>query len=118
MGMFYRRKYYRVKEEFVESFNKLFNEINLPNQLKHGSRLVGRWMTATKDDLVEIFAIWEYNSYEEYLQIEAAVRSDQPHVASVKDWYEQYGGKEYVQENFLIEVKDERIISTVEKNYD
>lgn len=114
--MFYRRKYYLVKEEFVDSFNKLFNEINLPNQLKHGSRLVGRWMTAAKDGTVEIFAIWEYNSYEEYLQIEAAVRSDQPHVASVKGWYEQYGGKEYVQKNFFVEVKDEKIVSTVKKN--
>ncbi len=39
--MFYRRKYYIVKSEFVEVFNDLFNHVNLPNQLKHGSRLIG-----------------------------------------------------------------------------
>ncbi|TKI20624.1 cytoplasmic protein, partial [Bacillus cereus] len=41
--MFYRRKYYVVKNEFIEVFNDHFNNTNLPNQLKHGSRLIGRW---------------------------------------------------------------------------
>ena len=35
--MFYRRKYYIVKNEFVEIFNEHFNNTNLPNQLKYGS---------------------------------------------------------------------------------
>lgn len=35
--MFYRRKYYVVKNEFVDRFNHHFNETNLPNQLSHGS---------------------------------------------------------------------------------
>ncbi|MGM2842348.1 NIPSNAP family protein, partial [Bacillus cereus group sp. Bce002] len=38
--MFYRRKYYVVKNEFIEVFNDHFNNTNLPNQLKHGSRLI------------------------------------------------------------------------------
>lgn len=42
--MFFRRKYYVVNNDFVEVFNKHFIENNLPNQLKNGSRLVGRWM--------------------------------------------------------------------------
>ena len=42
--MFYRRKYYVVNNDFVEVFNKHFVENNLPNQLKHGAKLVGRWM--------------------------------------------------------------------------
>ncbi|WP_237049401.1 hypothetical protein [Lentibacillus amyloliquefaciens] len=56
--MFYRRKFYIVKSEFVETFNTHFNKTNLPTQLKYGSRLVGRWMKANNDDTVEIFAIW------------------------------------------------------------
>ncbi|GEN86231.1 hypothetical protein OSO01_09700 [Oceanobacillus sojae] len=40
--MFYRRKYYLVKSEFAEILNAHFKKTNLPNQLKHGSRLIGR----------------------------------------------------------------------------
>ncbi len=47
--MFYRRKYYIVKNEFIEIFNEHFNKTNLPNQLKHGSRLIGRWMKDNKN---------------------------------------------------------------------
>lgn len=67
--LFYRRKHYIVKNDFVDTFNQFFNEINLPNQLKHGSRLVGRWMLSHRESTTEIFAIWEYKNYEEYLKI-------------------------------------------------
>ena len=46
--MFYRRKSYTVKNDFVEILNRHFLETNFPNQLKHGSRLVGRWMKDTR----------------------------------------------------------------------
>ncbi len=62
--MFYRRKYYVVKNEFIEVFNDHFNNTNLPNQLKHGSRLIGRWMKDNKNGTSEVFAKWEYDSYE------------------------------------------------------
>jgi hypothetical protein len=62
LGLFYRRKHYIVKNEFAATFNKLFNDINLPNQLNHGSRLVGRWMLPHSESANEIFAIWEYDS--------------------------------------------------------
>ncbi|TKH07039.1 cytoplasmic protein, partial [Bacillus wiedmannii] len=52
--MFYRRKYYIVKNEFVEIFNEHFTNTNLPNQLKHGSRLIGRWMKDNNDGTTEI----------------------------------------------------------------
>lgn len=64
--MFYRRKYYIVKNEFVEIFNTHFNETNLPNQMRHGARLLGRWMTPNSETTIEVFAIWEYDSYEKY----------------------------------------------------
>mgnify|MGYP003541091535 FL=1 len=62
--MFYRRKFYVVTNDFVEEFNQHFNETNLPNQLNHGSRLIGRWMTPLDEGTTEIFAIWEYDDYE------------------------------------------------------
>lgn len=72
--MFYRRKFYIVKNEFVEILNAHFIENNLPTQLKYGARLVGRWMTPYDESSTEIFAIWEYDSYEKYIQIETNVR--------------------------------------------
>ncbi|MDV2583053.1 NIPSNAP family protein [Alkalibacillus haloalkaliphilus] len=113
--MFYRKKTYQVKSEFVSTFNKHFNENLLPTQIKHGSSLVGRWMTNDQEGLVEIFAIWEYDSYEDYLQIEEEVRSDRDHVKRVKDWYNRQGGRDYVISKQLVSVKDEEVHCTVEE---
>ncbi len=110
--MFYRRKHYIVKKEFVENFNSHFNKTNLPNQLKYGSRLIGRWMKDNNDGTVEIFAIWEYDSYEDYLEIESKIRNDKDHVERVKDWYEQNGGKSALKK-YILEMKNEAIESTV-----
>ncbi|MBU9722735.1 MULTISPECIES: NIPSNAP family protein [Bacillaceae] len=112
--MFYRRKYYIVKSDFVGEFNRHFNQTNLPNQLKHGARLVGRWMKDNGDNTHEIFAIWEYDSYEDYVEIESKVRGDMPHVQRVKDWYEKNGGKDYILKNHILEVRNEALESTVE----
>lgn len=110
--MFYRRKFYRVKCEFVEALNAHFNRTNLPNQLKHGARLVGRWMRDNQDDTFEIFAIWEYDSYEDYVKIETNIRNDQAHVQRVMDWYENHGGKEHVLSQYILEVRNEVLEST------
>ena len=112
--MFYRRKFYIVKKEFVQNFNKFFKEVNLPNQLRNGSRLVGRWMLDAKEDNVEIFAIWEYDSYEDYVRIESTIRNDQEHVSRVKNWYDEHGGKEYVQQTYFVQVKNESLTSTLD----
>ncbi|MBT2662989.1 NIPSNAP family protein [Bacillus sp. ISL-45] len=111
--MFYRRKFYLVKNDFVEPFNKLFTEINLPNQLKHGARLTGRWMLPHDDDTTEIFAIWEYDSYENYIEIENKVSCDQEHLQRIKNWYEENGGKEYIQKQYFLEARNEKLLSTV-----
>lgn len=113
LGLFYRRKHYIVKNKFADTFNKLFNEINLPNQLKHGSRLVGRWMLPHSESANEIFAIWEYDSYEEYLEIEARVRGDKEHVSRIKNWYEEHAGRDHISKEYIIEVKNEKLISTL-----
>ncbi|WP_400247977.1 NIPSNAP family protein [Niallia sp. JL1B1071] len=106
---------YYVNNEFVEVFNAHFNENNLPNQLKHGARLVGRWMIPIDETTTEIFAIWEYDSYEDYVEIENNVRSDEAHVQRVKEWYEQQGGRDYVFKNYLLEVRNEQLETTLSK---
>lgn len=66
--MFYRRKSYIVKSDFIEVFNDHFTQTNLPNQLKHGSRFIGRWMKDNGDGTFKVFAIWEYDRYEDYVK--------------------------------------------------
>ncbi len=115
--MFYRRKAYLVRKDFVEIFNAHFNNTNLPNQVKHGARLIGRWMKPNNDDTVEIFAIWEYDSHEAYLEIESNVRSDEAHSARIQDWYEKNGGRECVYQEYLLDVKNEFLESTVRADH-
>lgn len=114
-NLFYRRKFYIVKNEFVEFFNAHFNENNLPNQIKHGARLIGRWMIPNTETTTEIFAIWEYDSYEKYKEIEANVRNDQDHVSRVEEWYDTHGGREYVIKNYLLEVRNEQLKTTLNR---
>ncbi|MCT2535177.1 NIPSNAP family protein [Aquibacillus koreensis] len=111
--MFYRRKFYIVRSEFVDIFNDLFTRINLPNQLKYGSRLVGRWMKDLNDGTTEVFAIWEYDSHEAYIEIESNIRSDEAHVKRIQNWYEEHGGKANVFKQYFLEVRNEPIESTV-----
>lgn len=114
--LFYRRKFYIVRNEFVDIFNAHFEETNLPNQIKHGARLVGRWMVPGNESTAEIFAIWEYDSYEEYKKIETIVRSDSEHKKRINKWYEENGGRENVYKQFILEVRNEQILSTLIKN--
>lgn len=114
-NLFYRRKFYIVKNEFVEIFNAHFNENNLPAQIKHGARLIGRWMTPNDETTTEIFAIWEYDSYERYKVIEANVRNDQDHVGRVNQWYEKHGGRDYVIKNYLLVVRNGQLKTTMNK---
>jgi hypothetical protein len=111
--MFYRRKFYIVNNDFVDIFNKHFIETNLPNQLKNGARLVGRWMVPNSETTTEIFAIWEYDSYEKYEEIERNVRSSSEHRKKINDWYERNGGRERVYKECIFQVKNEELITTV-----
>jgi hypothetical protein len=98
--MIYRRKRYQVDAGIVEEFNSHFNNTLLPTQLKYGSRLVGRWMTENNDGRVEIFAIWQYDSYGDYEKIESNVRNDTEHVQRVQNWFKKMGGREKLKEVF------------------
>ncbi|MBM6619553.1 NIPSNAP family protein [Bacillus suaedaesalsae] len=110
--MIYRRKKYIVDESIVEEFNLHFNKTLLPTQLKYGSMLIGRWMTKVNDGKVEIFAIWEYNSYTDYEEIERKVRSDEAHVERVRKWYEKMGGRDYLK-NYFLKIDEDFLESTV-----
>ncbi|MGD0032860.1 NIPSNAP family protein [Paenibacillus illinoisensis] len=111
--MFYRRKYYVVNNEFVDIFNRHFIETNLPNQLKNGARLVGRWMVRHSEKTTEIFAIWEYDSIEKYEEIETNIRSDKEHYKKIIEWYELHGGRDHIAKEYIYEVKNEELISTL-----
>ncbi|MBM7578752.1 NIPSNAP family protein [Jeotgalibacillus terrae] len=111
--MFYRRKHYIVKNSFIETFNDHFNQTNLPNQLKHGTRLIGRWMRDQKDGTTEVFAIWEYDSYEDYVEIETRIKGDREHVARIQEWYKKQGGRDRVFSEYILEVKNEALEDTV-----
>lgn len=111
--MFYRRKTYRIKSHFIDSFNELFNTINLPNQRKHGARLIGRWMRPLSEDESEVFAIWEYDSEAAYQRIEQAVRSDQDHAERLNRWFEKQGGRDYLNRTVFLENRQDELISTL-----
>ncbi|XXM72541.1 NIPSNAP family protein [Lysinibacillus sphaericus] len=85
----------------VKEFNQHFNDTLLPAQLKHGARLIGRWKTSSDEEEVEIFAIWEYDSYEDYEIIEGKVRSDGEQIKRVQEWFAKMGGREKLKESFF-----------------
>jgi hypothetical protein len=95
-------------------FNEHFNQTLLPAQLIYGSRLVGRWATEEKDGVVEIFAIWEYGSYEDYEKIESQVKSDKEHVDRVQAWFDKIG-REKLKTFFKEKIKEEFIETTVQR---
>lgn len=85
--MFYRRKTYQMDPAQLQPMNDFFHEYVLPVQLKHGARLVGRWVT---EDKTEIVAIWEYDSREQFLDCEAQVALD-PDQRRAEQIRKQYG---------------------------
>lgn len=114
-AMIYRRKTYKVDAKIVKEFNQHFNETLLPAQLKHGARLIGRWMTAETADITEIFAISEYDSYETYEEIESCVKTDQAHVERVQAWLNKIG-KENTGAYLKDEVKEDFLETTLSTN--
>jgi 8-oxo-dGTP diphosphatase len=75
-GMIFRRKTYKVKPEKLEEFNWFFHKYLYPNQMKHGAKLIGRWVNDSKD---EILAIWEYRDIEHYENIEKMIKKSDIH---------------------------------------
>ena len=38
-----------------------------------------------------MFAIWEYDSYEQYKEIESKIRNDEKYIRKIHEWYEKHG---------------------------
>lgn len=79
--MIFRRKTYKIKPEKLADFNTFFEEYLYPNQLKHGAKLVGRWVSSNQDEIV---AIWEYETMEHYESIESKIRDSELHQKAKK----------------------------------
>jgi hypothetical protein len=56
------------------------------------------------------------DSYEAYEEVEAKVRSDEAHNRRIYDWYEALGGREHINKEYLLEVRNEALLSTVDAN--
>jgi NIPSNAP len=78
---------YHAVSERLDAFNGLFRDHLLPVQLRHGARLVGRWVTTDS----RVVAVWEYDDMAHYERVEAAVRSD-PDSAAAQRYRAQLGG--------------------------
>jgi hypothetical protein len=115
MSVIYRRKTYIIASSFVDEFNALFNDILLPAQLKYGARLIGRWHTQLDEETSEIFAMWEYDTMEQYEEIERRIKADQEHVRRVQERYDQLGRHRYA-EVFRREIQQQFFTSTVERD--
>ena len=70
--MLYRYRIYDTVPGQAAAFTDFFLAHLLPVQLRHGARLVGRWLT---DDGARVIAIWEYDSEESFKAIDQAVRT-------------------------------------------
>ncbi|MCM3127543.1 NIPSNAP family protein [Paenibacillus provencensis] len=92
----------------------LFNEVLLPTQLKYGVRLIGRWQTTLNEDTSEIFAMWEYDSLEQYDEIESKIKSDVEHVSKVQQRLDAIG-RDRLQEALLKDIKQEFFTTTVKR---
>lgn len=62
-------------------------------------------MKDNKNGTTEVFAIWEYDSYEQYKEIESKIRNDEKYIRKIHEWYEKHGGREYVLQEYIVEMK-------------
>lgn len=111
--MIYRRKTYIVANSIVDEFNSLFNDVLLPSQLKYGARLIGRWQTTLNEDTSEIFAMWEYDSLEQYDEIENKIKSDEEHISTVQKRFDSIGRNRLKEA--LQDIKQEFFTTTVDR---
>ncbi|KRG11965.1 hypothetical protein ACA29_12730 [Lederbergia galactosidilytica] len=63
-------------------------------------------MAKERENEVEIMAIWEYDSLEDFKMIEDKVREDHAHIARVRNWYEKMGGSENLKNIFYKSEQD------------
>ncbi|MCA1053687.1 NIPSNAP family protein [Rossellomorea aquimaris] len=74
--MVYRVRTYRINPQQLERFTTYFHEYLLPNQIRFGSRLIGRWVNESK---TSITAIWLYENKNQYHEIENKIKRTNLH---------------------------------------
>ncbi|MDQ1146541.1 8-oxo-dGTP diphosphatase [Bacillus sp. SORGH_AS 510] len=74
--MYYKRELYTITPGRKPEFNHFFNNFLKANELKNGAILVGCWNTEVENELL---VIWQYPSYEDYLNIQKRVKKDALH---------------------------------------
>ncbi|WP_187445073.1 NIPSNAP family protein [Rossellomorea vietnamensis] len=79
--MIYRVKTYKISEKNLELFNEFFIQYLFPNQIKNGSSLIGRWVNSSKN---KVTAIWAYENYNHYEEIERKIRQTKMHKEAKK----------------------------------
>lgn len=79
--MLYRRKTYRIRPEKLDAFTDFFHTYLYPNQIRHGAKLVGRWVNEAQDEVV---AIWAYKDRQQYEEIEQSIKKSELHHAAQK----------------------------------
>ncbi len=88
----------------LETFNHFFHTYLYPNQLKHGAKLIGRWVNESQ---TEITAMWEYESVEHYHSIEKDIQQSELHRAAQE--------KRKENGHLFLECHEEFLSSTSEK---
>ncbi|WP_078059899.1 NUDIX hydrolase [Gracilibacillus timonensis] len=71
--MIYRKRTYKINADKYESFNNYFHSYLLPNQMKNGAKLAGRWTNIEKN---KVEAMWEYKDMDDYYAIQQKVKDD------------------------------------------
>ncbi|WP_064093531.1 NIPSNAP family protein [Rossellomorea aquimaris] len=74
--MVFRIRTYHIKPTKLKEFNDFFHEYLLPNQIRFGAALIGRWVNKEKSTII---AIWRYESISHYHQIEEQIKSSKLH---------------------------------------
>ena len=77
--MMFRIRRYKVVPGKTESFNDFFLTRQFPVQKRHGARLVGRFQT---DDGLQIVAVWVYQSFDHYKEVQSLVAEDADSIAA------------------------------------
>ena len=77
--MTFRIRRYEVVPGKTEAFNDFFLTRLFPVQKRHGARLVGRFQT---DDGLQIVAVWVYQSFEHYKEVQGLVAEDADSIAA------------------------------------
>ena len=77
--MMFRIRRYQVVPGKTKAFNDFFLTRLFPVQQRYGARLVGRFQT---DDGLQIVAVWVYQSFDHYKEVQGLVAEDADSIAA------------------------------------